>query len=85
MTSDTTSVQKGCVEYYAKDITEAVIERDKKYHNKTYLMTLGLLDREMKKVIDPCLDSTEVQEDIRVYLQEKRKELESLQKVSLDR
>ena len=44
-------------------------------------MTLGLIDYEITKIIDPWLTSPEIDDDIKSYLQNKKKELDSVRKV----
>ncbi len=57
------------------------IQEENKLHGKSYLMSLGLIAYEISKIIDPLLE-LDLAQDTRVCLENKKKELENLRKVS---
>jgi len=58
--------------------TQIFIDNDKKYHQRGYLMSLGLLENEMKQVIASYISSAEMNEEIKQYLEAKKKELDAV-------
>ncbi len=60
------------------------IENDKKYHQTSSMMSLALLENEIKQVIGSTLSSNGTNEDIKQYLEAKRKELEGVHKVKFN-
>jgi len=60
------------------------IENDKKYHQASSMMSLALLENEIKQVIGSTISSNEANQDVKQYLEAKRKELEGVHKVNFD-
>jgi len=52
--------------------TQIFIDNDKKYHQRGYLMSLGLLENEMKQVIASYISSAQMNEEIKQYLEAKK-------------
>jgi len=61
--------------FVGSDIKKLIL-LDNKFHGKDNLKTLGLIEHEIKEVINPCLASTEVSEPMKEHLEAKKKSLE---------
>lgn len=69
------------LEYSVIDNAKSLQEKDAKIHGKSYLMTLDLLDHEIKRVLEPCLTSSDVSSEMKEYYTNKKNELQSLYNV----
>jgi len=54
-----------------------LIAIDNKYHGKDVIRTKGLIDYEIKEVINPCLAASSVSAEVKAHLEAKKKSLES--------
>lgn len=80
---NTTNRQETSHHYFINDNPQLSIQNDAKYHGKTYLLTLALLKSEINNIIEPNINSPEVNGEVKVYLHTKKTELNKFHTVKL--